>query len=75
MLIARGNAMLARGDVSAARLLYGRAADAGSAEAATALGRTFDAAVLTAIGARGIRPDPDQATHWYRRAAELGATR
>ncbi|NKE44959.1 hypothetical protein HB662_09225 [Roseomonas frigidaquae] len=75
LLIARGDEMLARGDISAARLLYTRAASAGSAAAATAMGRSFDPAVLGELGARGIRPDPEQAAYWYRRATELGATR
>ncbi|MGK7863856.1 hypothetical protein [Falsiroseomonas sp. E2-1-a4] len=75
LLISRGNEMLARGDISAARLLYARAASAGSAAAATAMGRSFDAAVLDGLGVRGIRPDPEQAAHWYRRARELGTAR
>ncbi|HEY4250107.1 MAG TPA: hypothetical protein VGM87_02850 [Roseomonas sp.] len=73
LLIARGEAMLARGDISAARLLFGRAAAAGSAAALTAMGRSYDPAVLGALGVRGIRPDPEQAALWYRRAAEHGA--
>ncbi|MBR0647835.1 hypothetical protein, partial [Plastoroseomonas hellenica] len=73
LLITRGNEMLARGDISAARLLYGRAAAAGSVAALTAMGRSYDPAVLGALGVRGIRPDPEQAALWYRRAAERGA--
>jgi TPR repeat protein len=75
LLVARGNEMLARGDISAARLLYARAASAGNAAAATAMGRSFDAAVLEGLGVRGIRPDPEQAAHWYGRARELGTAR
>jgi TPR repeat protein len=71
-LVRRGDEMLALGDVSAARLLYERAANAGSAAAAVAAGRTYDPAVLSAIGAREIRPDPAAAAAWYRRAAALG---
>jgi hypothetical protein len=74
MLIARGNEMLARGDISAARLFYGRAAASGSAVAFTAMGRSHDPAVLEALGVRGIRPDPERAAFWYRRAAEAGGT-
>ncbi|MBR0669368.1 hypothetical protein GXW71_33775 [Roseomonas hellenica] len=73
LLVTRGNEMLARGDISAARLLYGRAAAAGSVAALTAMGRSYDPAVLGALGVRGIRPDPEQAALWYRRAAERGA--
>ncbi|MBX6375692.1 MAG: hypothetical protein IRZ13_15850 [Acetobacteraceae bacterium] len=71
-LIRRGDEMLALGDVSAARLLYERAANAGSASAAVAAGRTYDPAVLRVIGALEIRPDPAAAAAWYRRAAALG---
>ncbi|WP_421988618.1 hypothetical protein [Roseococcus sp.] len=71
LLIQRGDEMLARGDVSAARLFYARAASAGSATAAWAMGRSFEPEVLSRIGARGIRADPDQARLWYRRAEEF----
>ncbi|WP_203070033.1 hypothetical protein [Falsiroseomonas ponticola] len=74
-LLARGQAMMAQGDISGARLLFGRAAQAGSAEGAAAMARSFDAAVLAALGARGIRPDAAQAAFWQQRAAELGAAR
>jgi len=70
MLVARGDEMLARGDISGARLLYARAAAAGSSAAARAMGRSFEAEVLNRLGVRGIRPDPEQARHWYRRAEE-----
>lgn len=72
MLIQRADAMLRQGDISAARLLYGRAASAGSGRAATAMGRTFDAAFLAQTGVVGLRPDPAQAMAWYRRAITLG---
>ena len=68
----RGDDMLAVGDVSAARRLYERAADAGSGEAAAAAGKTYDPSILALIGAVGIRPDPEQAASWYRRAVALG---
>jgi TPR repeat protein len=71
-LVRRGDAMLAVGDVSAARLLYERAASAGSGPAATAMGRTYDPTVLAALGVRGLRPDPATALTWYRRATALG---
>jgi TPR repeat protein len=71
-LIRRGDAMLAIGDVTAARLLYERAAAGGSGRAALAAGRTYDPAVLGALNARGLRPDPDAAAAWYQRALALG---
>jgi hypothetical protein len=74
-LLARGDQMLQQGDISGARLLFARAASAGSAAAATAMARSFDASVLAGLGARGIRPDAEQAAAWYRRAAELESAR
>jgi TPR repeat protein len=64
--------MVRLGDISAARLLYERAAAAGSGRAAVATGRTYDPAFLTAIGVQGMQADPAAAAAWYRRAAELG---
>jgi len=63
--------MLALGDVSAARLLYERAAS-GSGHAATAAGKTYDPAFLSQLGVRGIRADPGIAAEWYRKAVALG---
>ena len=71
-LIRRGDEMVRLGDISAARLLYERAAVGGSGRAATAAGRTYDATFLAAIGVRGIRGDPAAALAWYQRAAALG---
>jgi TPR repeat protein len=68
----RGDALLAVGDVSAARRLYERAAAAGSGEAAAAAGKTYDPNILALIGAVGMRPDPEEAASWYRRAVALG---
>ena len=74
LLLSRGDAMLALGDISAARLFYERAAALGSAGAATALGNTYDAAFLASIQAKGIVPDQAAAIAWYRKAASLGDT-
>ena len=71
-MVRRGDALLDQGDVSAARLLYDRAAIAGSGRAATAMGKTFDPAFLTRIGAVGLSADPAAAGTWYRRGIELG---
>ena len=71
-LLRRGDAMLRQGDVAAARLLYERAASFGFGRAATAMGKTFDAAFLARIGVLGPRPDPAQAILWYRHAVALG---
>ena len=74
LLLSRGNAMLALGDISAARLLYERATALGSAGAATRLGNTYDAGFLASIQARGIVADQAAAIAWYRKAAALGDT-
>ncbi|MBK1660822.1 hypothetical protein E2C05_32465 [Paracraurococcus ruber] len=72
-LLRRADAMLAVGDVSAARLLYGRAAQAGSAEAMLGLGKSHDPRFLAGIGVRGLQGDAATAILWYRRALAQGA--
>ena len=57
LLLSRGDAMVALGDVVAARLLYQRAAALGSARAATAVGKTYDPRFLASIHASGIAAD------------------
>ncbi|HJS85715.1 MAG TPA: hypothetical protein VJ779_09655, partial [Acetobacteraceae bacterium] len=74
MLLARGDALFAEGDVSGARRFYERAAGGGSARAATTLGKTYDPAFLASIKVRGMQPDPNAAAAWYRTAAGLGDT-
>jgi hypothetical protein len=73
MLLNRGKADLADGDISAARLLLRRAADAGSAEAALTLGSTFDPLVIARLGTFGVQADAAKAREWYQRAAALGS--
>jgi hypothetical protein len=71
-LLARGDALIAIGDVATARLVYQRAAAHASARAATATGKTYDRRFLQAIGAIGVVADPDAAAAWYRKGAALG---
>ena len=73
MLLDRGNALLATGDLSAARAMYERAADADSGQAAAALGMTYDPRFLAQIGVQGMEPDPKRAIAWYQRASGLGS--
>jgi TPR repeat protein len=75
ILLDRGAAMLATGDISAARLLYKRAADAGSAQAAVEIGKTYEPTFLANRRAIGIQADPIIAADWYRRALSLGGTK
>ncbi len=72
LLTQRGDAALAVGDIIAARLLYERAATLGSANAATAAGKTYDIDFLVRADTHGIRPDPVAAAAWYRKAIALG---
>ena len=72
-LVRQGQQMLTQGHVASARLLFRRAADSGSAEAAILLGDTFDPQRLSALGVRGIAGDVQQSVRWYEKADELGA--
>ncbi|MDP9095361.1 MAG: hypothetical protein M3N26_02200, partial [Pseudomonadota bacterium] len=71
-LVRRGHEMAAMDDISAARLLFRRAAEGGSAEAMYELGRTYDPAVRTGLGAS--QADKAEAMNWYRRAAAQGVS-
>ncbi len=73
MLLKRGKDALSTGDFAAARLLLRRGAEAGSAEAALALGATFDPLVIRRLGAIGAVPDAAQARQWYQKAVALGS--
>ena len=72
-LIKRGKNLLSDGDFAAARVLFERAANAGSAEAALALGSTYDPLVIKRLGAIMVRPDIENARKWYQIAADRGS--
>jgi hypothetical protein len=72
---ARGDELMRIKDISAARKFYEFAANAGSARAAIALARTYDAVFVSQLAVVGVKPDPDLAAAWYRRAEELGGPR
>jgi len=72
-LIKRGKDLLKDGDFAAARLLFERAADAGSSEAALALGSTYDPLVIKRLGAVTVMPDAEKARKWYQVAADRGS--
>jgi TPR repeat protein len=61
------------GDVASARLLLKRAAEGGNAQAALALGSTYDPLVIGRLAAVGVVPDAAKAQDWYRKAASLGS--
>jgi hypothetical protein len=71
-LLKRGQELIANGKFRLARLVLEQAAEAGSAPAALALGRTYDPVMR-----EGLRPDaaPDiaMARAWYEKAKDLGS--
>jgi hypothetical protein len=73
VLLKRGKDLIANGDLAAARLVLQRAANANDAEAALALGATYDPLVLRALKVYGFKADPVMARVWYEKARELGS--
>jgi hypothetical protein len=73
VLLKRGKDLIANGDLAAARLVLQRAANANDAEAALALGATYDPYVLRALKVYGFKADPVMARVWYEKARELGS--
>jgi hypothetical protein len=72
-LMRRARALIEVGDVSPARLLLERAAEAQEASAALLLAQTYDPAVIGTQDLRSITADPALAKAWYQKAAELGS--
>jgi hypothetical protein len=70
----RGDALIASGDLAAARLVLRRAADAGDARAAMTLAETYDPSFLEKLGVHGFVPDLAMARGWYEKAKQFGAT-
>jgi hypothetical protein len=73
-LLKRAKGLLAIGDITSARLLLERAADAEAAEAALMLAGTYDPQVLGTQDMRSITPDPVTARLWYQKAVQLGSS-
>jgi hypothetical protein len=73
LLMKRAEDALKTGDIASARPLLRRAAGAGNAQAALALGATYDSLFLREQGVLGLAPDAAQARSWYEQAAQLGA--
>ena len=75
LMMKTGAEFMANGDISSARLLYRRAAEAGEAMAAFALAETYDPLMLRKLTPKGgIRPDIGLAQSWYEKAKDLGST-
>jgi hypothetical protein len=73
MLIARGQQLMATGDVSAARGMFLRAAESEDPDAALALGAAYDPDVLLRLGVIGIASDLEKAGAWYAKAESWGS--
>jgi hypothetical protein len=73
LLVKQGEQFAEAGDLAGARILFQRAAEAGDATAATALGATYDPTVFTKLGVVGIGADLEKARFWYQKAASLGS--
>jgi len=74
LLMKQGEHFAEIGDLVTARLLFQRAAEAGDAMAATALGATYDPTVIEKIRAVGISADVEKARFWYQKALNLGSS-
>lgn len=73
-LLKHGQDLIADGKFRLARLVLGRAAEAGSAPAALALGQTYDPMLAERPGVRpDAPPDIAVARAWYERAKKLGS--
>ena len=73
LLMKQGEQLIAAGDVVTARTVLQRAAEAGNAGAAMALGATYDPNVLARLGVVGVSADVGKARSWYQRAETLGS--
>jgi type II secretory pathway predicted ATPase ExeA len=72
VLVKRGWEMWLIGDISGARSLFERAAEAGSAEAAVGAGQTYDPLYLAKLPNRAALAGRERAIGWYRRALAAG---
>jgi hypothetical protein len=73
LLMKQGERFIAAGDVVTARIAFQRAAEAGDAKAAVALGATYDPTALAKLGVVGISADVAKARSWYQKAEKLGS--
>jgi hypothetical protein len=73
-LVEQGRQFFDIGDLVAARILFMRAAKAGDAAAAIAMGATYDPVALAERGVRGVASDLDKARAWYERGKDMGSS-
>jgi TPR repeat protein len=74
-LIREGNRFMREGDILRARELYQRAVKSGNAEAAIAMGRSYDPSYFERLERKTGAPDPAKAFEWYRQAMNDGMER
>jgi TPR repeat protein len=72
-LMKRGQDFLGTGDIAAARILFKRLADAGIADGAFAMARTYDPRYLAEHKVIGVVGDESKARVFYQQAAQLGS--
>jgi hypothetical protein len=73
-MLRRADDFIKSGDLSSARLLLQRAAEAGSVQAALTLAGTFDPNVLAALGFQDSAADIAMARVWYEHAEQFGSS-
>jgi hypothetical protein len=73
-LIREGNKRMREGDIMQARALYARAVVNGDADAALAMGRSYDPIYFERLETKNAEPDAAKAFDWYRQAMDRGAT-
>jgi hypothetical protein len=74
-LMAQGAKHLDQGNISAARMFFQRAAEAGLAAAAISMGATYDPSELSrgSSALAGVAANRNEARRWYELARDLGA--
>jgi hypothetical protein len=73
--VERARSLMSAGDVAAAREILRTEANAGNAQAALALGESFDPMTFDSLSGANASPDATEAFRWYQKAAELGEAR
>jgi hypothetical protein len=73
LLVQQGEQFVAAGDLVTARVVFQRAAEAGDAMGALAMGATYDPIVLAKLGVRGIEANVEKARSWYQKARDFGS--
>jgi hypothetical protein len=75
LMMEKGTALIAMGNIGGARLMFQHAAEAGDPTAAFALAETYDPSELRISGVKGgITSDIALAVSWYEKAKDLGST-